>query len=32
MTILIIGGGAIADLTHIPAAKALVGPEHIILA
>ncbi len=32
MTILIIGGGAIADSTHIPAAKALVGVENIILA
>ena len=32
MTILIIGGGAIADSTHIPAAKALVGADHIILA
>lgn len=32
MTILIIGGGAIADSTHIPAAKSLVGADHIILA
>ena len=32
MTILIIGGGAIADSTHIPAAKALVGTDQIILA
>ena len=32
MTILIIGGGAIADSTHIPAAKALVGPDNVILA
>ena len=32
MTILIIGGGAIADTTHIPAAKSLVGADHIILA
>lgn len=32
MTILIIGGGAIADSTHIPAAKALVGADHIVLA
>lgn len=32
MTILIIGGGAIADSTHIPAAKELVGVESIILA
>ena len=32
MTILIIGGGAIADSTHIPAAKALVGADHVILA
>ncbi len=32
MTILIIGGGAIADTTHIPAAKSLVGANHIILA
>ena len=32
MIILIIGGGAIADSTHIPAAKSLVGTDHIILA
>ena len=32
LTILIIGGGAIADSTHIPAAKSLVGAENIILA
>ena len=32
MTLLIIGGGAIADSTHIPAAKAIVGTEDIILA
>ena len=32
MTILIIGGGAIADSTHIPATKSLVGADHIILA
>ena len=32
MTILIIGGGAIADSIHIPAAKSLVGVDHIILA
>ena len=32
MTILIIGGGAIADSVHIPAAKSLVGAESIILA
>ncbi len=32
MTILIIGGGAIADSTHIPAAKSLVGADQIILA
>ena len=32
MTILIIGGGAIADSTHIPAAKAIVGADHVILA
>ena len=30
--VLIIGGGAIADSTHIPAAKALVGVENVILA
>lgn len=30
--VLIIGGGAIADSTHIPAAKALVGADHVILA
>lgn len=30
--ILIIGGGAIADSTHIPAARTLVGVDHIILA
>lgn len=29
--LLIIGGGAIADSTHIPAAKALVGVENVIL-
>ena len=32
MTILIIGGGAIADSTHIPAAKAIVGADNVILA
>ena len=32
MKLLIIGGGAIADSTHIPAAKALVGVENIVLA
>ena len=32
MKLLIIGGGAIADSTHIPAAKAVVGAEHVILA
>lgn len=32
MTILIIGGGAIADSTHIPAAKSLVGADQVILA
>ena len=32
MIILIIGGGAIADSTHIPAAKALVGIDNIVLA
>ena len=32
MTILIIGGGAIADSTHIPAAKTLVGADNVILA
>ena len=32
MRLLIIGGGAIADSTHIPAAKSLVGADHIILA
>ena len=31
-TLLVIGGGAIADSTHIPAAKSLVGADHIILA
>ena len=30
--LLIIGGGAIADSTHIPAAKALVGADNVILA
>ena len=30
--LLIIGGGAIADSTHIPAAKKLLDVEHIILA
>lgn len=30
--ILIIGGGAIADSTHIPATKALVGADSVILA
>lgn len=32
MRILIIGGGAIADSTHIPAAKVVFGLENIILA
>ena len=32
MIVLIIGGGAIADSTHIPAAKSVVGAENIILA
>ena len=32
MIILIIGGGAIADSTHIPSAKAVLGAENIILA
>ena len=32
MTLLIIGGGAIADSTHIPSAKALVGVDNVILA
>lgn len=32
MTILIIGGGAIADSTHIPAAKTVVGVDNIVLA
>lgn len=32
MELLIIGGGAIADSTHIPAAKAIVGVEQIIVA
>ena len=32
MITLIIGGGAIADLTHIPAAKVLVGTDNIVLA
>lgn len=30
--LIIIGGGAIADSTHIPAAKAVVGVDNIILA
>ena len=30
--LLIIGGGAIADSTHIPAAKTLVGTENVVLA
>ena len=30
--ILIIGGGAIADSTHIPAAKLVVGTDNIVLA
>ena len=32
MRLLIIGGGAIADSTHIPAAKAEVGAENVYLA
>lgn len=32
MRLLIIGGGAIADSTHIPSAKALVGVDNVILA
>lgn len=32
MKLLIIGGGAIADCNHIPAAKELIGVENIILA
>lgn len=32
MRLLIIGGGAIADSTHIPAAKAILGADNIILA
>ena len=32
MKTLIIGGGAIADSTHIPAAKSVVGADNIILA
>ena len=32
MVILIIGGGAIADSTHIPAAKKVIGVENIIVA
>ena len=32
MTILIIGGGAIADATHIPAAKSIAGADGILLA
>ena len=32
MRLLIIGGGAIADSTHIPAAKAILGANDIILA
>ena len=32
MKLLIIGGGAIADCNHIPAAKSLLGTENIVLA
>lgn len=32
MKLLIIGGGAIADTTHIPAAKKVLGVENIIVA
>jgi len=32
MTLLIIGGGAIADASHIPAALKELGAEHVILA
>ena len=32
MRLLIIGGGAIADTTHIPAALAIVGKDNVILA
>ena len=32
MRVLIIGGGAIADSTHIPATKALFDADHVILA
>ena len=32
MKLLIIGGGAIADLNHIPAAKKLLGIDNLILA
>lgn len=32
MFVLIIGGGAIADLTHIPAALTVIGKDNIILA
>ena len=32
MRLLIIGGGAIADSTHIPAAKKLLGVDYIVLA
>lgn len=32
MKLLIIGGGAIADSTHIPAAKKLLGVENMVLA
>ncbi len=32
MKLLIIGGGAIADLNHIPAAKKLVGLDNLIVA
>ena len=32
MKLLIIGGGAIADMTHIPAAKKLLGVDHIVIA
>ena len=32
MKLLIIGGGAIADCNHIPAAKKVLGAENIVLA
>jgi len=32
MKLLIIGGGAIADTTHIPAAKSILGVENVVVA